>query len=593
MNDVAHIRNFCIIAHIDHGKSTLADRLLEITGTIAKRDMQEQLLDQMDIERERGITVKLAPVRMNWKDHELNLIDTPGHVDFSYEVSRSLAAVEGAVLVVDASQGIQAQTLANLELARQEGLTIIPVLNKIDLPNADVERVTREVVSVLKIDPATILHVSAKQGTGVTEILDRVVRDIPPPQGDPIATPRALIFDSIFDAYQGVVAYVRVIDGTLKAGQEIHFLATQAKSLSIEVGKFTPKRFALQDVHAGQIGYVVTGLKDVRLAQVGDTITLKQDSSLALGGYKQVKPMVFAGIFPTGGEEAGNLREALEKLQLNDASLVFEPEQSPALGFGFRCGFLGLLHMDIVRERLQREYKVEVLMTVPSVAYKVYQRSKLEPLIARSPSAMPDPASIDYIEEPMMHIRVVVPSSYIGAVMQATQDRRGIFQALEYIENDRAVLSFSMPLASMIVDYYDTLKSVTAGFASLNYEPSEYVRTEVQRMDILVAGDMVEPLSTIVYTDTSYRVGREIVESLKKVLPRQQFEVKIQAAIGSKIIASEQLAAMRKDVTAGLYGGDVTRKRKVLEKQKKGKAKMKAMGKVDIPQSAFLAVLKR
>lgn len=593
MNDVAHIRNFCIIAHIDHGKSTLADRLLEITGTIAKRDMQEQLLDQMDIERERGITVKLAPVRMHWKDHELNLIDTPGHVDFSYEVSRSLAAVEGAVLVVDASQGIQAQTLANLELARQEGLTIIPVLNKIDLPNADVERVTREVVSVLKIDPATILHVSAKQGTGVAEILDRVVRDIPPPQGNPTATPRALIFDSIFDSYQGVVTYVRVIDGTLKAGQEIHFLATQAKSLSIEVGKFTPKRFALQDVHAGQIGYVVTGLKDVRLAQVGDTITLKQDPSLALGGYKQVKPMVFAGIFPTGGEEAGNLREALEKLQLNDASLVFEPEQSPALGFGFRCGFLGLLHMDIVRERLQREYKVEVLMTVPSVAYKVYQRSKTEPLIVRSPSAMPDPASIDYIEEPMMRIRVVVPSSYIGAVMQATQDRRGIFQALEYIENDRAVLSFSMPLASMIVDYYDTLKSVTAGFASLNYEPSEYVRTEVQRMDILVAGDMVEPLSTIVYTDTSYRIGREIVESLKKVLPRQQFEVKIQAAIGSKIIASEQLAAMRKDVTAGLYGGDVTRKRKVLEKQKKGKAKMKAMGKVDIPQSAFLAVLKR
>jgi GTP-binding protein LepA len=593
MSALSTIRNFCIIAHIDHGKSTLADRLLEVTGTVAKRDMQEQLLDQMDIERERGITVKLAPVRMSWKGHELNLIDTPGHVDFSYEVSRSLAAVEGALLVVDASQGIQAQTLANLELARQEGLTIIPVINKIDLPNADVERVSREMVHILKIDPATILHVSAKQGTGVAEILDRVVRDVPPPEGDVTAPTRALIFDSVFDSYQGVVTYVRVIDGVFTSGQEIHFLATQSKSLSIEVGKFTPKRAQTPDIHAGQIGYIVTGLKDVRLAQVGDTITLQPQQTLALSGYKQVKPMVFAGIFPSAGEAAGHLREALEKLQLNDASLIFEPEQSPALGYGFRCGFLGLLHMDIVRERLQREYNVDVLMTVPSVAYKVYQRGKTEPLIVRSPSAMPDPASIDYIEEPMMHIRVVVPSTYIGAVMQATQDRRGVFYGLDYIENDRAVLSFDMPLASMIVDYYDTLKSVTAGFASLNYEPSQYSVADVQRMDILVAGDMVEPLSTIVYTDTSYRVGREIVESLKKVLPRQQFEVKIQAALGSKIIASEHLPAMRKDVTAGLYGGDVTRKRKVLEKQKKGKAKMKALGKVDIPQSAFLAVLKR
>jgi len=588
-----HIRNFCIIAHIDHGKSTLADRLLEVTGTVAKRDMQEQLLDQMDIERERGITVKLAPVRMQWKDHELNLIDTPGHVDFSYEVSRSLAAVEGALLVVDATQGIQAQTLANLELARQEGLTIIPVINKIDLPNADVEKVSRELVHVLQVDPTTILHVSAKQGTGVTDILDRVIQDVPPPVGDPNATPRTLIFDSVFDSYQGVVTYVRVIDGVLRSGQEIHFVATKSKSLSLEVGKFTPKRSGTPDLHAGQIGYIVTGLKDVRLAQVGDTVTLQQQPAKALAGYKQVKPMVFAGIFPAAGDDASNLRVALEKLQLNDASLVFEPEQSPALGFGFRCGFLGLLHMDIVRERLQREYQVEVLMTVPSVAYKVFCRGKSEPLIVRSPSGMPDPATIDSIEEPMMHIRVVVPSTYIGPVMQATQDRRGVFQALDYLENDRAVISFDMPLASMIIDYYDTLKSVTAGFASLNYEPSIYVRAEVQRMDILVAGDLVEPLSTIVYTDTSYRLGREIVASLKEVLPRQMFEVKIQAAIGSKIIASEHLPAMRKDVTAGLYGGDVSRKRKVLEKQKKGKAKMKAMGKVDIPQSAFLAVLKR
>lgn len=592
MKSLATIRNFCIIAHIDHGKSTLADRFLELTGTVAKREMQDQMLDQMDIERERGITVKLAPVRMQWQGIELNLIDTPGHVDFSYEVSRSLAAVEGAILVVDATQGIQAQTLANLDLALQQGLTIIPVINKIDLPNADVAQVEDDVARLLKMAPADILKVSAKTGQGVKDILDRVVRDVPAPKGFPERPLRAVIFDSTFDTYQGVVAFIRVVDGQVAAHQPLHLMATATKTQSLEAGTFTPKRLSTAVLQAGEIGYVVTSLKEVAQARVGDTITSQPAANESLPGYRELKPMVFAGIFTQAGDAYPKLRSAIGKLKLNDAALTFEPEQSLALGFGFRCGFLGLLHLDIVRERLQREYDLQVLVTVPSVGYQVFQRDQTTPLMVRSPLELPDPSTINHIEEPMMHLSVVTPSQTIGAVMQATQERRGVFHNVDYLDPTRAVLHFTIPLASILVDYYDILKSVTAGYASLNYELAGYQLADVVRMDILVAGDLVEPLSTMVYRDWSQRAGRKVVEALKDILPRQMFEVKIQAAIGGKVIAAEHLPAMRKDVTAKLYGGDVTRKRKLLEKQKKGKARMKAMGKVDIPQSAYLAVLK-
>ena len=593
MKRLDQIRNFCIIAHIDHGKSTLADRFLEVTGTVAKRDMQDQLLDSMDIERERGITVKLAPVRMQWRGVELNLIDTPGHVDFSYEVSRSLAAVEGAVLVVDATQGIQAQTLANLELARAQGLTVIPVVNKIDLPNAEADRVVADLAQLLGAPSSAIIRASAKNGTGVTDILDRVVRDVPPPRGRIEAPLRALIFDSTFDAYQGVIVFVRVVDGQAAANQPIHFIATDRSSLSLEVGTFTPKRQSCTVLQAGEIGYVVTGLKDVAHARVGYTVTVSPPAVAALPGYRQLPPMVFAGLFTQAGDDYPKLRQAMDKLRLNDAALSYEPEQSPALGYGFRGGFLGLLHLDIVRERLQREYGMDVLVTVPSVGYRVYRSGQPEPLSVRSPLQLPDPSTIERVEEPIMRLRIVTPSSTIGAVMQATQERRGTFQHLEYLDPERAVLHFHIPLASILVDYYDILKSVTAGYASLNYDLIGYAAADVVRMDILVAGDVVEPLATIVYRQTAQRVGRRVVESLKDILPRQQFEVKIQAAIGGTIIAAERIPPLRKDVTAKLYGGDVTRKRKLLEKQKKGKARLKTMGKVDIPPSAYLAVLKR
>lgn len=592
MKPLESIRNFCIIAHIDHGKSTLADRFLEVTGTVAKREMHDQLLDSMDIERERGITVKLAPVRMQWQGIELNLIDTPGHVDFQYEVSRSLAAVEGAILVVDATQGIQAQTLANLDLAKAQGLSIIPVVNKIDLPNADVDRVVGDLVQLLKVEPTTIIRASAKAGTGVTDILDRVVRDVRPPKGNTHGPLRALIFDSTFDAFQGVIVFVRVIDGQAQANQHIHFMATATSSISLDVGTFTPKRKSSSVLQAGEIGYIVTGLKDVAQARVGDTVTLNPPTVTALSGYRQLPPMVFAGLFTHAGDEYPKLRVAMEKLRLNDASLSYEPEQSPALGYGFRCGFLGLLHLDIVRERLEREYGMRVLVTVPSVGYQVYQTAQPEPLIVRSPLQLPDMSTVDRIEEPIMKLNVVTPAVTIGAVIQTTQERRGTFLNLEYIDPERALLHFTIPLASIVVDYYDILKSVTSGYASLNYHLDGFVEADVVRMDILVAGELIEPLATIVYRDAAQRAGRKVVESLKDILPRQQFEVKIQAALGGKIIASEHLPAMRKDVTAGLYGGDVTRKRKVLAKQKKGKARMKTIGKVDIPPAAYLAVLK-
>ncbi len=591
--DLNRIRNFCIIAHIDHGKSTLADRLLEVTGTVAKRDMQDQLLDQMDIERERGITVKLAPVRMSWKGYELNLIDTPGHVDFSYEVSRSLAAVEGAILLIDASQGIQAQTLANLHLAQAQGLKIIPVVNKIDLPNLDVDQVIEDITKLLNCQPGDIIKASGKTGAGVEDILQRVIDQVPAPQGDAHKPLRALIFDSTFDAYRGVVIYVRVVDGQLTPNQKVHLLATKAVTPALEVGAFRPKLVATTELQAGEIGYIVTGLKTVRQARVGDTVTVDPPKVTALPGYTEVVPMVFAGIFTQSGDDYARLREAMDKLKLNDAALSYEPEQSPALGFGFRCGFLGLLHLDIVQERLHREHNLELLVTVPSVAYHVFLQHQTEPLLVRSPLALPDPSRIERVEEPIMRVHVVTPSQYIGPVMAATQDRRGEFIDVQYLDPTRAVMNFRLPLASILVDYYDTLKSATAGYASVDYHLADYQAADVVRMDILVADDMVEPLSTIVYRDQSQRAGRKVVEALKEVLPRQMFEVKIQAAIGGKVIAAERLPAMRKDVTAKLYGGDVTRKRKLLEKQKKGKRRMKTMGKVDLPQSAFLAVLKR
>ncbi len=593
MSELKTIRNFCIIAHIDHGKSTLADRLLEVTGTVAPRDMKNQLLDQMDIERERGITVKLAPVRMRWKDIELNLIDTPGHVDFTYEVSRSLAAVEGALLVVDATQGVQAQTIANLDLAKQQGIVIIPVINKIDLPAANIPAVTEEIVKLTGCDPATIIHASAKEGIGIEAILDRVISAVPPPTGNQTGPLRALIFDSTFNTYKGVVAYVRIVDGQVSAHHAVRLLSTAVDTTALEVGSFRPKFVTEPRLSAGEIGYIVTGLKEVAQARVGDTVA-SSAAGQPLPGYREVKPMVFAGIFTQAGDEYPQLREAMEKLKLNDAALAFEPEHSPALGYGFRCGFLGLLHLDIIRERIEREFNLKVLVTVPSVAYHVFTNAQSsEPVIVRSPLELPDPSQILRIEEPVMAMSIVTPATYIGAVMQATQDRRGQFQNLEYLDADRAILHFIIPLSSILVDFYDTLKSVTSGYASLNYELLGYEPADVIRLDILVATEPVDALSSMVYREESYRAGRAIVTALKPLLPRQMFEVKIQAAIGGKVIASEHLPAMRKDVTAELYGGDVTRKRKLLEKQKKGKQRMKAMGKVDIPQSAFLAVLKR
>lgn len=590
---MTNIRNFCIIAHIDHGKSTLADRLLEVTNTIAKRDMRAQMLDQMDIERERGITVKLAPVRMQWKDHELNLIDTPGHVDFSYEVSRSLAAVEGAVLVVDASQGVQAQTLANLDLARAEGLTVIPVINKIDLPNADVPRATAALTKLLSIPAESIILASAKQGLGIEQILDRIVSDISAPEGNVDAPLRALIFDSQYDSYKGVVAYLRVVDGSITANQKLELVATQVHSSALEVGAFRPKLTPTDNLTAGQIGYVITSLKDVSQARVGDTLTLTGQKVEPLPGYRQVKSMVFAGIFPAAGDEYSKLRDAIEKFKLNDAALQFDPEHSPALGYGFRCGFLGLLHLDIVRERLEREYGLELVITTPSVAYQVFQRTNVEPMLIRSPLDLPDPSTIDRIEEPIMRLDIVTPADYIGPIMERLNDFRGVFQTLDYLESDRAIVHFEVPLASILVDFYDTLKSITSGYATVNYEFVDYRPADVVRLDILVAGDRVDALSTMVYRDSAQRAGRKITANLKDLLTRQMFEVKIQAAVGGKIVASESLSAMRKDVTAKLYGGDVTRKRKLLDRQKKGKRRMKQQGKVEIPQAAYLAVLKR
>lgn len=591
------IRNFCIIAHIDHGKSTLADRMLELTGTVEKRKMKKQLLDSMELEQEKGITIKLAPARMSWKDTTLNLIDTPGHVDFNYEVSRSLAAVDGAILLVDATQGVQAQTIGNLYLALEQDLKIIPVLNKIDLPAADVPTRTAEICNLIGCDKKDVLTVSAKTGEGVEALLDAVVERVQPPSGDLAAPARALVFDSFYDDYKGVVAYVRMIDGTLAAGKTFHMMATGEESEILEVGSLKPKFNKESELETGQIGYVVTGQKDIEGVRVGDTMTLKTDGSIkieALPGYKEVTPMVFAGIFPKEGDEYNQLREAMGKLKLQDAALTYEPEQSSALGFGLRCGFLGMLHLEIIKERLVREYNIELVVTVPSVAYEIHKTGG-EVVTAKSALDLPDASFIDSVEEPWVTADVVVPKEYVGAVMQLCTEKRAIYKNTEYLEGGRTILHYEMPLASIIVDFYDKLKTLTAGYGSLNYEVMDYRPADVVRMDILVAEEPVEALSTLVYRDEAHPVGKSMVKVLKDAIPRQMFVIKLQAAVGGKIVASERISAMRKDVTAKLYGGDVTRKRKLLEKQKKGKAKMMAMGKgkVDIPTDAYLKVLKR
>ncbi|MFA6533820.1 MAG: translation elongation factor 4 [Patescibacteria group bacterium] len=588
MNSI--IRNFCIIAHIDHGKSTLADRFLELTGTVERRKMQDQLLDQMDLERERGITIKLQPVKMNYQGYMLNLIDTPGHVDFTYEVSRSLAAVEGAILLVDAAQGIQAQTLANLYLALEQNLAIIPVINKIDLPAADVPAVSREIINLLGCQPEEILKVSAKTGEGVLAVLGEVIKKVPPPIIIENAPLQALIFDSKFDEYRGVVADIRVTAGQVKKGDRVQYLATGAVGEVLEVGVFRPQLIPQNSLAAGEIGYLVTGLKTVADCRVGDTIGVSD--SQALPGYREVKPMVFAGIFCKEGDDYAQLREAMEKLKLNDAALSYEPENSPALGFGFRCGFLGMLHLDIVQERLRREYDLSLIITVPSVAYRLFKTNGQESII-KSPQELPDGSAIERVEEPLMKVDLVAPKTYLGGIMEIAQQKRGVYLNTEFLDDKIAILHYQMPLASLIIDFYDKLKSVSQGYASLNYEFAGYQEAAVSRLDILVGGDKVEALSTIVYRDEAYAVGKKIAKELKEVLPRQMFEIKLQAAIGGTVIASERIAAMRKDVTAKLYGGDVTRKRKLLEKQKKGKKKMRTMGKVDIPPEAFMAVLKR
>lgn len=590
------IRNFCIIAHIDHGKSTLADRMLELTRTVESRKMKAQLLDRMDIERERGITIKLTPVAMEYKEHRLNLIDTPGHVDFTYEVSRSLAAVEGAILLVDASQGIQAQTLANLYLAMEQDLVIIPVLNKIDLPAADVPRVTQEVVKLLGCKPEEIILASGKTGAGVEEILDAVIERVPAPTGDSDGNPRALIFDSNFDEYKGVVAYIRVIDGRLAKGNKIKLLATGAHSEVLDIGIFKPDYVSTGFLEAGQIGYVITGFKSVVECRVGDTMTLNAAQGVvSLQGYHEVKPMVFAGIFPKEGDDFGRLREGIEKLKLNDSALMYEPEQSQALGLGFRCGFLGLLHLEIVQERLHREYGLDLIVTVPSVAYRVFVKGGNEPMTVRSPQMLPDPTKIDHIEEPWVKLDIVTPKDYIGGIMNLVQERKAVYKTTEYLDADRLVLHYEIPMATILTNFYDRIKSVSSGYASINYEYMDYRAADVVKMDILVAEEPVESLAVIVYRDEAFRRGKEIVNTLKDSLPKQMFVIKLQAAIGGSVIAGDRIAAMRKDVTAHLYGGDVTRKRKLLEKQKKGKKKMMSAGKgsVEIPSDTFVKLLKQ
>ena len=591
-----NIRNFCIIAHIDHGKSTLADRILEMTGTVAKRDMEDQLLDNMELERERGITIKLQAVRMNYKaedgnDYQLNLIDTPGHVDFNYEVSRSLAACEGALLVVDAAQGIEAQTLANAYLAVENDLELIPVINKIDLPNADPDAVMEQIEEVLGIDASEAILVSAKTGQGVKEVLEAVVHLIPPPEGDRDEALQALIFDSRFDAYKGAIPYVRIMNGEVKKGTRIEMMGTEKSFDVTEVGVFTPQPKLVDKLAAGDVGYIAASIKNVKDTQVGDTVTNADAPALdPLPGYRKAMSMVYCGIYPIENNDYDNLKDALDKLALNDSALEYEPETSAALGFGFRCGFLGLLHMEIFEERLEREYNLDLITTAPSVDYMVYQTNGDIRHIS-NPSDMPEIQKIDHLEEPFVKATIMSPKDYIGSIMELVQERRGVFRNMEYISTTRVMLTYDVPLSEVIYDFFDQLKSRTRGYASLDYEFAGYHRSDLVKLDILVNGDLVDALSAIVHKDNAYRRGRQLTEKLRKLIPRQLFEVSIQAAIGNKVIARESVKALRKNVIEKCYGGDISRKRKLLEKQKEGKKRMKQMGNVEIPQEAFMAVL--
>jgi GTP-binding protein LepA len=593
----ARVRNFCIIAHIDHGKSTLADRLLEFTNSISQRDMQDQVLDTMDLERERGITIKLQAVRMTYpardgQTYELNLIDTPGHVDFAYEVSRSLAACEGAILVVDAAQGIEAQTLANLYQAVEAGLTLVPVVNKIDLDAAQPEMVAEEISDVTGIPRDQVIFASAKQGIGTQDILEAVIARVPPPRGDPAAPLRALIFDSHYDTYRGVITYVRVVDGEIIPRTRIRMMNTGKVHEVDEVGWFAPGPRPAEKLSAGEVGYVTAAIKNVIDARVGDTITTAENgAATALPGYRQVKPMVFAGLFPTDSDQFGDLKEALEKLQLNDGALSFEPENSAALGFGFRCGFLGLLHLEIVQERLEREFELDLITTAPTVEYRV-KLKRGGVIEVDNPALLPDPTTIDSVSEPFVKLSIIVPSTYVGPMMELCQERRGVYKQLEHRPGDRVVIVYDMPLGEIIHDFYDQLKSRSKGYASMDYEMIGFREGDLVKLDVLVAGEPVDALSLIAHRSKAQSQGRKLVEKLKTIIPRQMFMVPLQAAIGGKVVARESISAMRKDVLAKCYGGDITRKRKLLEKQKEGKRRMKRVGSIEIPQEAFMAVLK-
>ncbi|NVN92451.1 MAG: elongation factor 4 [Desulfuromonadales bacterium] len=595
--DISRLRNFSIIAHIDHGKSTLADRLLEFTGALTEREMQSQFLDKMDLERERGITIKAQTVRLNYladdgNEYVLNLIDTPGHVDFTYEVSRSLAACEGGLLVVDASQGVEAQTLANVYLALDINLEVFPVLNKIDLPAADPERVIQEIEEIIGIDAHDAVLASAKEGIGTKEILEQIVRKIPPPKGDETAPLRALLFDSWYDQYQGVVILVRLFDGTLKKGDKIQLMATNSSFEALKIGVFAPQMVETQQLTAGEVGFVIAGIKDVADAKVGDTVTLlHRPCSSALEGFKEVKPMVFSGLYPIDTVQYEQLRDALAKLKLNDSSFSYEPETSLALGFGFRCGFLGLLHMEIIQERLEREFGLDLITTAPTVVYRVH-RVTGEVQHIESANQMPDQQHVEYLEEPFILAHIHVPNEFVGGVLALCEDKRGVQREIKYLTQNRVMIIYELPLNEIVLDFYDRLKSITKGYASLDYEHLDYRRSELVRMNVMINGEVVDALSLILHREKAYYRGRDLVSKMKELIPRQMFEVAIQAAIGSKIIARETVKAMRKDVLAKCYGGDITRKRKLLEKQKEGKKRMKNVGNVELPQDAFLAILK-